>query len=161
MYTLEQKTQQIFILRAKQTLYFLRFRVNLLQNRMRCIYYIHLWGPEPHQGRISNFELGIIWEPFHEPDNVPKWFLITKNLRVETKIMSLVWTEPKLQFHSMRSWASHFCSWHPDHGLWHQSHIYSMFRSWQPQVRISLLEVLLASYSPSTLFLTFWSIWGC
>ena len=105
--------------------------------------------------------LGIIWEHFHEPDNVPKWFLITKNLRVETKIMSLVWTEPKLQFHSMRSWASHFCSWHPDHGLWHQSHIYSMFRSWQPQVRISLLEVLLASYSPSTLFLTFWSIWGC
>ena len=34
--------------------------------------------------------LGIIWEHFHEPDNVPKWFLITKNLRVETKIMSLV-----------------------------------------------------------------------
>ena len=23
---------------------------------MRCIYYIHSWGPEPHQGRISNFE---------------------------------------------------------------------------------------------------------
>ena len=56
MYTLEQKTQQIFILRAKQTLYFWRFGVNLLQNRMRCIYCIHLWGPEPHQGRISNFE---------------------------------------------------------------------------------------------------------
>jgi len=42
--------------RAKQTLYFWRFGVNLLQNRMRCIYCIHLWGPEPHQGRISNFE---------------------------------------------------------------------------------------------------------
>ena len=54
--TLERKTQQIFILRAKQTLYFWRFGVNLLQNRMRCIYCIHLWGPEPHQGRISNFE---------------------------------------------------------------------------------------------------------
>ena len=104
---------------------------------------------------------GILWDNFQEPHadvRCLEWdvYFGTKNT---TDFHPQGKT--KLQFHSMRSWASHFCSWHPDHGLWHQSHIYSMFRSWQPQVRISLLEVLLASYSPSTLFWTFWSIWGC
>ena len=165
MYTLEQKTQQIFILRAKQTLYFWRFGVNLLQNRMRCIYCIHLWGPEPHQGRISNFESEHLGIGNHLGAFSWAWQcsqMVSHNQKPEgwnqNYVSSMNRTKVTI---SLRSWASHFCSWHPDHGLWHQSHIYSMFRSWQPQVRISLLEVLLASYSPSTLFLTFWSIWGC
>ena len=101
--------------------------------------------------------------------NGPKWFSITQNMGFDTMLM-LACSEaellPKLEFlFLMSSWTSYspstqflafrsicgFWKWflhNPKHGFWHQSHNYSMFRSWQPQVRISLIEVLLDLLRP-------------
>ena len=69
---------------------------------------------------------------------------------------SVVFFVPKYTSHS-RHLTSAWGSWklpqriphHPKHGFWPQNHVFSMFRSWiTPQVRLSLLEVILDPLQP-------------
>ena len=166
MYTLEQKTQQIFILRAKQTLYFWRFGVNLLQNRMRCIYYIHLWGPEPHQGRISNFESEHLGIGNHLGAFLWAWQcsqMVSHNQKPEG------WNQNYVSSMN-RTKSYNFTPWGPGPlisvldiqimGFDPRAISIACSEADNPKLEFHFLKSSLTSYSPSTLFLSLWSIWG-
>ena len=113
---------------------------------------------------------------------------ITQSIGFATKTMSRACSKaefiPKLECHFLKSFLTScspctqflafrsiwgFWKWSqmiphtPKHWCSHQNHVSNMLRSWvTPEIRISLLEVLLdlLQSSPSTLFFTFRSILG-